>query len=334
MDTENKSPSSEEKYKLLFNNMQSGFTYCKILCDEQNNPIDFIYLQVNEPFKILTNLKGIDVIGKRVSEVVADRKILKQDLIDLYGRVALSGQEEQIDVYIERLQKWLSIFVYSPKHEHFVALVHDITIRKTAEQSLVNNFEKLQNILENIVNVLASTVELKDPFTAGHQERVTFLASAIAKEMGLSRERINATRIASSIHDIGKISVPSEILAKPSGLTDSEMKIVMEHPQAGYNILKKIDFSWPIAQIVLEHHERIDGSGYPKGIKGEDICLEAKIIGVADVVEAMAAARPHRPAKQLSKAIEEIKQNRGILYDPDVVDVCFDLLTKKKFKFN
>jgi len=208
--------------------------------------------------------------------------------------------------------------------------LHDIELeeeRKRAKQ-------KLQKTLEETIYALASAIEMRDPYTAGHQKRVTKLACAIAKEMGLSKEQIEGIRMAGLIHDIGKISIPSEILTKPGKLNDLEYSLIKTHPQAGYNILKGIEFPWPVAQIVLQHHERMDGSGYPQGLCGKDILLEARILAVADVVEAMSSHRPYRPAYGIDKALEEISKNKGILYDPEVVNACLRLFNQKGFKFD
>jgi HD-GYP domain-containing protein (c-di-GMP phosphodiesterase class II) len=178
---------------------------------------------------------------------------------------------------------------------------------------------------------MAVVVETRDPYTAGHQRRVSDLARAIATEMNLSRGRIDGIRVMGSIHDIGKISVPAEILSKPTKLTDIEFGLIKAHSSAGYDILKEIEFPWPVAEIVLQHHEKLNGFGYPRGLKGNEILPEAKIICVADVVEAMASHRPYRPALGIEKALEEIFQNRGILYDPDVVDACLRLFREKGY---
>jgi putative nucleotidyltransferase with HDIG domain len=177
------------------------------------------------------------------------------------------------------------------------------------------------------------TVETRDAYTAGHQQRVTDLARAIAKEMGLSEHQIDGIRMAASIHDVGKIGVPAEILNKPVRLSNIEFNLIKIHPVVGYNILKQIQFPWPVARIVLQHHERMNGSGYPHGLSGEDILLGARILGVADVVEAMVSHRPYRPALGIDKTLEEISKNRSTLYDPQVVDVCIRLFREKRFKF-
>ena len=187
--------------------------------------------------------------------------------------------------------------------------------------------------MDATIETMSKIVEAKDPYTAGHQQRVSQLATAIAKELNFSENKIEGIRIASLIHDIGKIGVPTEILSKPIKLSDLEFSLIKEHPQMGYNILKSIDFSYPVANIVLQHHERLNGSGYPQGLKSKDILLGARILGVADAVEAMASHRPYRPALGIDKALEEISQNKDILYDPKVVDVCLRLFREKGFKF-
>ena len=214
-----------------------------------------------------------------------------------------------------------------------VLVFRDITERKRAEEELQQTFEKLQRTLEGTVHALTATAERRDPYTAGHQQRVTRLACAIAQEMGFPEEQIEGIRVAGLIHDIGKINVPAEILSKPGVLNEIEYPLIKAHPQTGHDILKTIEFPWPVAQIVLQHHERMDGSGYPAGLSGEEIIPEARILGVADVVEAMASHRPYRPARGLDKALEEISQNRGVLYDPEVVDACLKLFTEKGFTF-
>lgn len=193
---------------------------------------------------------------------------------------------------------------------------------------------KLRKALDGIINTVGLTVETRDRYTAGHQRRVAKLASAIAEEMSLSEEQIEGIRMAGMIHDLGKISVPAEILTKPTRLTEVEFAIIKGHPEVGYKILMDIEFPWPLAQIVLQHHERMDGSGYPQGLVGKDIFIEARLLSVADVVEAMSSHRPYRPALGIEVALEEIKKNKGKLYDPDVADACLGLFLKEKFKFS
>ncbi|MBI2865587.1 MAG: HD domain-containing protein [Chloroflexi bacterium] len=192
--------------------------------------------------------------------------------------------------------------------------------------------ERLQQAMEGTIRAIALTVEMRDPYTAGHQQRVAQLAVAIATEIGLTEEQVQGIRLAATIHDLGKIHVPAEILSKPSRLTAIEYNMIKTHPDAGFDILKTIDFPWPIAQIVLQHHERMDGSGYPHGLQGEDILLEARIVAVADTVEAMASHRPYRPTLGVDKALAEIATHRGVLYDPAVVDACLRLFAGNRFQ--
>jgi HD-GYP domain-containing protein (c-di-GMP phosphodiesterase class II) len=192
----------------------------------------------------------------------------------------------------------------------------------------------LQRAMGGIVNAMALTVETRDPYTAGHQRRVTDLARRIAGEMNLFQNQIEGIHMAGNIHDLGKISIPAEILSKPSRLMDIEFNLIKIHPKVGFDILKTIEFTWPVAQIVLQHHERINGSGYPSGLAANDILIEAKILGVADVVEAMASHRPYRPALGINKALDEIMQKRGLLYDSKIVDSCLKLFNDKKYSFD
>ncbi len=212
---------------------------------------------------------------------------------------------------------------------HAIMAAHNITNRKMAEQELDKSYRNLQKTLEETVNALSALVEMRDPYTAGHQNRVARIARAIAQELGLSEDAVQGIWVASLIHDIGKVRVPADILSRPAHLSSAEFELIKEHPQTGYEILRKIDFPWPIAEIVLQHHERINGSGYPLGLKGDEILFASRIIGVADVVEAMTYHRPYREALGLDAALDEIKENKGILYDSDVVDACIKVFLEK-----
>ncbi|MCG6946370.1 MAG: HD domain-containing protein [Deltaproteobacteria bacterium] len=212
-------------------------------------------------------------------------------------------------------------------------LKQDIARRENAEAEVQSTLDKLRSAMSGVVQAMALTVERRDPYTAGHQRRVSDLARGVAAEMTLPTHQIDGIRMAGLIHDLGKICVPVEILSKPGQLTEIEHTLIKDHPQVGYEILKEIEFPWPVAQIVLQHHERIDGSGYPVGLSGDDIIIEAKTLAVADVVEAMASHRPYRPTLGRDMALKEICQNRGVLYDADVVDACMKLLQEKNFQF-
>jgi putative two-component system response regulator len=212
---------------------------------------------------------------------------------------------------------------------------------RTAELALANDAlkkmvkkvskagEAVRKALHGIIHVISLTIETRDPYTAGHQRGVAEVGVAVARRLDLAEDRLEGIRLAALVHDLGKISIPAEILAKPTRLTEVEMSMIRTHPRSGYEILKRVDFPWPIAQVVLQHHERINGSGYPQGLRAPDILLEAKILGVADVVDAMCSHRPYRAALGIGKALAEISKNRGILYAPEVVDACLQYFHEK-----
>ncbi len=189
---------------------------------------------------------------------------------------------------------------------------------------------EVRSSLQGIIHVISLIIETRDPYTAGHQKNVADISQAIARRMGLPEERIEGIVLAATVHDLGKISIPAETLSKPTNLNDFEKSLIRFHPQSGYEILKMVDFPWPIAKIVLQHHERLNGSGYPQGLAGDDILLEAKIIGVADVVDAMCSHRPYRPALGIDKALVELLKNNGTLYDPQVVEACMNYFEERK----
>jgi len=209
----------------------------------------------------------------------------------------------------------------------------DITKRKKTEEDLKETLESLRKALGATIQVMVSAVETRDPYTAGHQIRVADLARAIATEMKLPKEKIEGIRVAGSIHDIGKLSIPAEILSKPTTLTELEFSMIKEHPRKGYEFVKNIEYSRPLAGIVYQHHERMDGSGYPRNLKGNEILIEARILAVSDVVEAMSSHRPYRPSLGIDVALDEIEKNRGILYDTTVADACLRLFSEKGFQF-
>lgn len=211
--------------------------------------------------------------------------------------------------------------------------LRNVTENRRAREELKSSHEKLQKIMGGTVHAMAKMLEMRDPYTAGHQQRVARLACAIAEEMGLPQERVKGIHVAGTLHDVGKIYVPAEILSKPGRITDVEFKIIKTHSRFGYDILKEIEFPWPLAEIVIQHHERLDGSGYPQCLSGDSILIEARIIGVADVVEAMTSHRPYRPALGIEKALDEISRRKGTAYDSDAADVCMRLFTEKGFKF-
>jgi PAS domain S-box-containing protein len=216
---------------------------------------------------------------------------------------------------------------------YYEGLTEDITPRKKSEEKLRDTLESLRRALRTTIQVMVAAVEARDPYTAGHQKRVTDLARTLAQELGLAQETIEGIRMAGSIHDLGKISVPAEILSKPTKLTEIEFALIKAHSQYGYEILKDVESPWPLADMVLQHHERMDGSGYPQGLKGEAILLEARILAVADVVESISAHRPYRPGHGIETALKEIEQKAGVLYDREVVEACLRLFREKGFRF-
>jgi putative nucleotidyltransferase with HDIG domain len=208
----------------------------------------------------------------------------------------------------------------------------DIDKIKHTEEQLQDTLESLRKSFGTTIQVMVSAVETRDPYTSGHKIRATNIARAIATEMGLSEDIIEAIRMAGPIHDIGKLSVPAEILSKPGRLTDIEFSLIKEHARKGFEMLKDVESPWPLAEIIYQHHERMDGSGYPRGLKGDEILIEARIMAVADVVESMASHRPYRAALGINVALEDIEKNKGTLYDTDVADACLKLFREKGFQ--
>ena len=225
---------------------------------------------------------------------------------------------------------WTSLTMHVVRDEkgksiYYDSIIEDITNRK-------QSVDRIKKALLATIHAIVVTVEVRDPYTAGHQRKVADLARSIATEMNLPVDIIDGIRMAATIHDLGKISIPAEILSKPTKLTNIEFSFIKTHSQSGYDILKDIDFPWPVARIVLEHHERMNGSGYPNGLTGDNILLESRILAVADVVEAMASHRPYRPSLGIEAALEEIKKNKGTLYDNIVADACLRLFREKSFQ--
>jgi len=216
--------------------------------------------------------------------------------------------------------------------KQYQIIYQDITLRRQAEEKLSATMRNLRQSIKTTIQVLGMASEAKDPYTAGHQKKVSNLARAIATELGLPNDMIEGVRMAGSIHDIGKLSVPGDILSKPTKLTDLEFSLVKEHAQSGYALLKHVESPWPLAEIVLQHHERVNGLGYPHNLKGNDILITARIMAVADVVEAMSSHRPYRPSLGIASALAEIENNRGTLYDEDVVNACLRLFREKSYQ--
>ena len=277
---------------------------------------------------------GVDLIGHILSQhqdtavvmvsAVEDPAIAQKALeIGAYGYILKPFRPAELRISIANALRRRKLELDNRAHRE---KLEKTVMEKTLD--LREALSKLEKVAEGVIQTMALTLETRDPYTAGHQRRVARLSSAIAEKLNLPEHQIEGLRLAAMIHDLGKISVPAEILSKPTRLTEPEFMLIKEHPGVAYNILKGIEFPWPIAEMVYQHHERMDGSGYPRGLSNGKILLEARILGVADVLEAMASHRPYRPALGVEKAMEEILQNRGTLYDPAVVDACKDLFEK------
>ncbi|TFG90610.1 MAG: HD domain-containing protein, partial [Syntrophobacterales bacterium] len=266
--------------------------------------------------------KGLNTIFKKIYATGKPAKIKDYEIIRKDGSIRINDMSASL------------MLDASGKPVGFRGIARDVTEHRQKEADLEKSSANLQNMLEETVRTLAFTVEVRDPYTAGHQRRVAQLANAISVKMELPEEKAQGVKMAALIHDVGKVQIPGEILSKPGPLTANEMDLVKTHPAVGSNILEEIQFPWPISNIVLQHHGRLDGSGYPQGIGDEEMSLEARIIAVADVVEAMVSHRPYRSALGLDKAIEEISNNKGTLYDTEVVEACLSLFTEEGFTFS
>jgi PAS domain S-box-containing protein/putative nucleotidyltransferase with HDIG domain len=316
---------SEEKYRSLAEN-----AYDAIYIINQNG-----FQYGNPAFERLTGWKKEDLDGRRFNfwdivhpDEIKLTKSKRRGMMPENGEFRIVSKDGSVKVVEINSAK-----IGRGKEIRRMGILSDITERKKAEGELKKSLERLKKNFEDMVNALVSALERRDPYTAGHQMRVTNLACAIAAEMNLSKDQIDALRLAGLVHDVGKIQIPTEILTKPGHLSETEFMMIKIHPRAGYDILKGIDFPYPIAQIVLQHHERMDGSGYPEGLSGDKILLEAKILAVADVVEAMSSQRPFRPSLGIGMALEEISKHKGRLYDRKVVDALLRLAKKNRIVF-
>jgi PAS domain S-box-containing protein len=282
--------------------------------------------------------KAADFEGTRMSKFTSLNDPLDRQLLVSFIRSGYSLSDiESHSVDARGGEKWFSNSLTGIIVDGFLVrgwgVRRDITRHKQAEDELAKSYAALRKTLDGSIKSIAKMVETKDPYTAGHQQRVAELARAIAAEMNLSLEKIEYIYLAGQIHDIGKFYVPADILSKPGKLSHLELAIIRTHSQGSYDILSEIEFPWPLAQIAWQHHERLDGSGYPQGLKGEEILQEARILAVSDVVEAMASFRPYRPALGIDAALQEIEHNRGRLYGPSETDACLKLFREKGFKF-
>jgi len=294
-------------------------------------------LHTDQQWRIFYSEKRPLMADLLVDESIEEAKEIPQWYAGKYVKSRLLQDAYEATDYSAVREKWLhftSAVVRDTSGDILGAVetMTDISPLKQAEEELRKSLEKLQKAMTGTVEAMAVIVETRDPYTAGHQHQVAKISRIIAEEMGLAPERVEALHMAAYIHDIGKIYVPAEILSKPGKLSEVELNIIKIHPQVAYEILKTIEFPWPIADIIYQHHERLNGTGYPRGLKNGDICLESLILGVVDVFESMASHRPYRPTLGLERAVDELTKNRGILYDPDVVDTLLKLVKEKKIE--
>jgi response regulator RpfG family c-di-GMP phosphodiesterase len=291
---------------------------------------DTILLDINMPV-----MDGYEVCNKlKVESRTAHIPVIMITAVRTDSKSRIKGLECGADIFVSKpidadeLASQVKVSLRIKKAEDKLRSEKDIL-----EEMVQKRTEKIKRVQENMMLTIARIIGTKDPYIAGHHERVSQLAVAIAREMLISEEQIEGIRVTSMVHDLGKINVPAEILSKPGLLTDIEFSLIKQHTTTGYEILKTIDYPWPIAEIVLQHHENINGTGYPYGLKDGDVLIEAQIIRVADVVEAMSSHRPYRAALGLEAAIEELLKGRGERYNQEAVDVCIKIFKEGKFKF-
>jgi PAS domain S-box-containing protein len=314
---------SEQRYRTLVDNIDLGIN----LIDANHN---IMTINVSQSKRLKKSMS--DLIGKKCFRVFQKRDAVCPNCPGV--QTMATGQPAEVEVEGIRHDQSRSqvrlqafpVFGQDGTATGFIEVAEDITERKEVEKSLLEHREALQHSFFGTAEALSKVIEDRDPYTSGHSAGVAGLTEAMARLMGFSEDELTGIYIAGVLHDIGKMTVPVEILVKPGRLTDMEMSLIQIHPQAGYEILKGIDFPWPVAQATLQHHERMDGSGYPQGLMGDEIILEARILAVADVVDAMTHHRPYRPAFSVQDAVEEISKGRGRLYDPQVVDACLEVL--------
>lgn len=318
-----------------FNALLDSSLDCIIAIDH-----DGIIVEYNRAAEVVFGYPAAEAIGRRLDELIIPeryrdrhRKALAHYLqtgegniigrrVEVHGQTK-SGREIPVELTV--------LPIHQGRSPYFTAYLRDITERKAAEEKIREYSIKLKESLIETINSVSTTVELRDPYTSGHQQRVAALAYAIGREMGLDEQRLEGIYFGGMVHDIGKIVVPTETLTNTGHLGIDAWKTIRLHPAAGYKIVKSVHFPWPIATMILQHHEKLDGSGYPNGLMGDDIILESRIITVADVVEAIRTARPYRNARGIAAAIDEINQWSGIKYDADVVAACRRLIVEQGF---
>ncbi|HPN98324.1 MAG TPA: PAS domain S-box protein [Syntrophorhabdaceae bacterium] len=319
---------SEEKYRNIFENALEGIF--------QITP-EGRYLSVNPALARIHGFNSPDEMIHSVTDIAHQLYVDPSRRAELKRLTEEKGFVKDFEIMMRRKDlslQWVSVNSHAVRDNngnilYYEGTLQDITSRKLAEEEL----SQLKKTLEGVINAISSTVEMREPCSKDHQKRVSKLAGAIANEMGFTQDAIKNLVIAGLIHDIGKISIPAEILNKPAQLSEMEFSLVKTHALAGYNIVKTSGLSYPVSEVVLQHHERLNGSGYPTGLKGVEILLESRILAVADVVEAIVSNRPYRLALGINAGLTEIKNNKGIFYDADVVNICLKLFQEKQFTF-
>ncbi|MBP8626079.1 MAG: PAS domain S-box protein [Syntrophorhabdaceae bacterium] len=326
--TEEELRKSEEKYRNIFENAAEGIF--------QVTP-EGRYLSINPALARIHGFASPEEMMATVTDIAHQLYVDPRRRADLKRRMAEDGFVKDFEILMRKKDsslQWVSVTSHAVRDNsgdilYYEGMLVDITSRKFSEEEV----EKHKKTLNGIIETICKAIETRDPGTKGHQRRVCSLAKTIAEELGLTNEMIEIIGIASMIHDIGKLVIPAEILSKPEKVNEVEYSLIKTHPKAGYDMIKDAGLPEPVAEIVLQHHERLDGSGYPKGLKGVGILLEARILAVADVVEAMTSQRPHRSPFSIESAINEIEKGRGVLYDVGVTDICINLFKKRGFRF-
>jgi PAS domain S-box-containing protein len=329
---------SEGKYRLLADNVHDVIFVLDM---------NLHYTYISPSVKILRGYEPEEMFNQPSFESLTPASMeLAMKAMSEIMELEKSGRREEIPMsrtlQLEMLRKdkttvWTEVRFSLIRDENqqpvgIMGVTRDITERKKADEKLLQTLKSLRKAVGATIQVMVSAIEMRDPYTAGHQLRVANLAVDVATEMGLSQDKIEGIRMAGTIHDIGKLSIPSEILTKPTKLTDLEFSLIKEHSRSGYEMLKDVESPWPLAQIAYQHHERMDGSGYPRNLKGDEILIEARIMAVADVVEAIASHRPYRASLGIEAALEEIRKNKGILYDDAVANACLRLFREKGYQ--
>jgi PAS domain S-box-containing protein/putative nucleotidyltransferase with HDIG domain len=328
---ENAMRNNEDKYRNIFENVREGI---------YEATTEGRFITVNPAFSRMAGYNSPEELIESIEDIATQLYVCPEDHNKFLEIRAAQGSVSGFEVEFykkDRSRFWVNINARVIKDEREQILytegfIENITPRKNAEEQLHQSIDSIRKAVRATIQVMVSAVDARDPYTAGHQIRCANIARAIATEMELSHEKIDGIRMAGSIHDIGKLSIPAEILTKPTKLSDIEFALIKEHARIGYEMLKNVESPWPLAQIVYQHHELMNGSGYPRNLQEDEILMEARILTVADVVEAMASHRPYRPASGIDAALEQIEKNKGIIYDDAVVDACLRLFQQKDYQ--